>query len=609
MLCFFQRQGFTSPDTVFGESPLLRPLALIAALVLQFLYLPLCQSDQPGEWVQVRDYGAVGDGITDDTTALQRAIAAGRVILFDPPPNYYRVTAPLVVPSNRELRGVDQPLIYNDTANAVPVLLISGKGGETVENVRLDGLAIRNGQAVTGDPIRYKDGIVIEYARHVQIANCLITEIEGDYGLVTRYAADVAVRYNRFYRCTRSCFSVLVESQNIYVEHNIFDTVTSLTKPNTYLFMTGVEYQIHAGDYLCRNVHVRHNRFLNNPRWEGIDSHGGEGIFIEDNVVENTRVGIVVGLLNDLVVAPKLRNVSIVNNTIRQGSGEANHLGVYVRGSYDDENLLLAENVTIRGNDIVGYGSATSNTTGAITLAAVQNVLVEDNRIRDYRGIGICLYHTVQGATVRNNDIANCIADVSGGGRYGIRLRSWGLFDMLIEGNRIHYEDEAGRIDYGIATSTPWVHTQIRNNEIMARSPYRGIAYLPVGKNWPPVLLFARAGDVALGPEGQPRYRCVSEGLRASAMLNPEIRVTGLAGSHELTIAAGDFRKLPEGCAVRIEDAGAGGEALETVAIQVMPRRIVVRDALLENIESAALSLLDASWVVIPPAPEHVGTP
>ena len=43
----------------------------------------------------VKSFGAVGDGIGDDTAALQRCVAKGGVILF--PPGTYRITAPIEV--------------------------------------------------------------------------------------------------------------------------------------------------------------------------------------------------------------------------------------------------------------------------------------------------------------------------------------------------------------------------------------------------------------------------------------------------------------------------------------------------------------------------------
>jgi polygalacturonase len=44
---------------------------------------------RPGEWASVRSYGAVGDGVTDDTAAVQRTIDTNRVVYL--PQGFYMV--------------------------------------------------------------------------------------------------------------------------------------------------------------------------------------------------------------------------------------------------------------------------------------------------------------------------------------------------------------------------------------------------------------------------------------------------------------------------------------------------------------------------------------
>lgn len=58
--------------------------------------------DKMREVVSVKDFGAVGDGVTDDWSALQTAINAGAAYI---PAGTYRVTQPIILPSNAKVRG------------------------------------------------------------------------------------------------------------------------------------------------------------------------------------------------------------------------------------------------------------------------------------------------------------------------------------------------------------------------------------------------------------------------------------------------------------------------------------------------------------------------
>jgi len=55
-------------------------------------------------WVSVRDYGAVGDGVTDDTAAFEKAIAENEVIYV--PTGWYRLTHTLKMGPNTKLIGL-----------------------------------------------------------------------------------------------------------------------------------------------------------------------------------------------------------------------------------------------------------------------------------------------------------------------------------------------------------------------------------------------------------------------------------------------------------------------------------------------------------------------
>ena len=67
--------------------------------------------------VSVRQFGAVGDGVADDTAAIQAALDSGAVQV-EIPTGLYRVTATLRVHSHTEVRAADTARVYLVLADA-----------------------------------------------------------------------------------------------------------------------------------------------------------------------------------------------------------------------------------------------------------------------------------------------------------------------------------------------------------------------------------------------------------------------------------------------------------------------------------------------------------
>jgi hypothetical protein len=101
--------------------------------------------------VSVKDFGAVGNGVADDTAAIQAAIdasnaALGTVIHF--PTGTYKTTASITLKSYITIEGSGREYTRIAASGNYPVLVHAGSSGSTVGDVTIRSIQIR-GQANT----------------------------------------------------------------------------------------------------------------------------------------------------------------------------------------------------------------------------------------------------------------------------------------------------------------------------------------------------------------------------------------------------------------------------------------------------------------------------
>jgi glucan 1,3-beta-glucosidase len=121
-------QGYFAPNT--------RPGSLLSGSNYYVRSKPQYQTLPVSSFLSVRSAGATGNGVTDDTTALQNAInsatSAGNVVFFDA--GTYLVTRTLSVPPGAKLVGESYSVImssgsyFNDIKNPKPVVQVGTPG-------------------------------------------------------------------------------------------------------------------------------------------------------------------------------------------------------------------------------------------------------------------------------------------------------------------------------------------------------------------------------------------------------------------------------------------------------------------------------------------------
>lgn len=144
--------------------------------------------------LNVKLFGAKGDGQTDDTQALTNGINAGiksdRIIEI--PPGTYKITSEIHVYSNKvtpiTIRGVikngKKPVIFSD--NFINLLIVQGdaytpQGAVSISNIEFKGnnVPYSSEHPYFNKPNLYRIGIGVFSKRKVEIKNCTIRNVYG----------------------------------------------------------------------------------------------------------------------------------------------------------------------------------------------------------------------------------------------------------------------------------------------------------------------------------------------------------------------------------------------------------------------------------------------
>ena len=190
------------------------------------------------DWISIKDFGAVGDGITDDTAAIQAALnyanSIGGGVVFIPPGRYRKGDAAgtsLIMYSNTTIKGVgDSSVIFFDDRDTVArsgndFLLASNVSNIGFEDFKVEGTvltylnATNQKQLFTGtniDGLRFVN-VTIEKVRYMATAfdnvrNGYFAGNRLDYviadGLRCTQSSNIVITGNTLRRVTDDCIAV-----------------------------------------------------------------------------------------------------------------------------------------------------------------------------------------------------------------------------------------------------------------------------------------------------------------------------------------------------------------------------------------------------------------
>lgn len=157
----------------------------------------------PPIYANVKSYGAVGDGTTDDTAAIQAACdavaAAGGGGVFIPA-GTYKLTGDIVVASNLAIIGAGRPAILMAAANSVTnCIKVSGVSHVLIADLQINGNRANVQQLAT--QYTKLNGVYIENSDDVIVARCYIRDCYVSGVMANGGVTNLIVANNRLVNC------------------------------------------------------------------------------------------------------------------------------------------------------------------------------------------------------------------------------------------------------------------------------------------------------------------------------------------------------------------------------------------------------------------------
>lgn len=313
------------------------------------------------EFVSVADFGAVGDGVANDTAALQLALNAGIRVQFTPGA-VYNVSAKLDLANghNIQLAGATLRQLTDQT----PIFDATGRSDVTIEGGRFEGKT---------------EAVYLNSPSSQAIA------------IKAPSAVRLRVRNNYFNNFHYSALMVGLAGQNIDFSHNV------VIGPGVPVLGANVNYRNTTGcTILGTDVRIEGND-ISGTASGVIVGQGSRSVVVAGNTIHQ--------LINEhgMYVDTGVKDLSITGNVVRN-TGVA---GVGIKVQHYDSYGVVPEGITISGNTVRSTGAdgiLVINTDGNAAAIFATGVVITGNSVYSAGQHGINV-RNARGATVSGNTI------------------------------------------------------------------------------------------------------------------------------------------------------------------------------------------------------------
>jgi hypothetical protein len=363
------------------------------------------------EVVSVKDFGAVGDGIVNDTSAVQAALSSGAKCVTFVGGQTYKVQTALTAPANLVIQGNGATI-----AASTHFTILTVGSGASVFSLNFTGAG--SASYVAGSTAIACVGTnnapaVPTYVTGPTIENCKISGF-GEYAVWLAYVKSGRIVGNSINSIGYAGVGG-VSCEDVVVDGNIIKTISPGTPGgDAYgIFIDrndGTSETAWPRSYRCiiTNNTIENVIASSADNGQGIDTHGGVSFVIDSNVIKNCECGIFLtasSISGSQALGPKQ---CIVSNNVIEGGANSIGYGIVVYGARTGVTVgEYAEDCVVSGNIVTGHGKQNEVAINATLFSATKNLNVTGNIFK--RSVGSCIFLDFQ--NISSNISANTFVD------------------------------------------------------------------------------------------------------------------------------------------------------------------------------------------------------
>lgn len=358
------------------------------------------------EVVSVKDFGAVGDGVTDDTAAIQAAINAAANVFV--PAGIYKCNG-VTLPSNRTIwgEGAASVIFQPTTANLQGVLYANSNSPSSyVENITIRNLKVL-GNVVADGFFEFRHLIAMNGVKNCLIERCFVEGFLGDgiyigsgnVGGQERHNINVTIRdcfIDGLNKDNRNGISV-IDGNGVTIENNYITRTSRSNMPGA------IDVEPDASTFhIVKDITIRNNKIFDcggniaaigvllpgvtysvppngfNIFDNDIENCGAYGIFFTYNVSggvsESTSEFALRICSNTIKNAGRSIGIFNANDTVIDSNTFIGGANSYIGFNTVDQNVIDCKLVNNMFVDVSGY---------ALTLFKCSRVTLDGNTFKD----------------------------------------------------------------------------------------------------------------------------------------------------------------------------------------------------------------------------------